>query len=339
LTSGPGEHEVGVARGDDVLGEAVDDADRVLQAVPARHLDDVALAESERTVLDHRRPPLDAPGGAVEALEHRLGAGVRAVDQAGRVEDRLGDRVGHVLVLRRERVDRRGDDDPLVRVEVLPDERLAGEDVGVGLLDVRLQEGPRLARKLVRGVDPDVAAPHDRDAGVADVRDQPGGLRVVEDDRVALAERLAQRLAGALQRCLVRRPLLVAERAAVALGAVQPVVDALRDREERGVAADHQPARVDADPLRVGEQRLQHLGHATAARGRVEVPDAPPVEDLPRAPGRLEDAVAVGLGEHAREALERQRADVDRLQMICHVAPIRRRCRPRRRSRRAGRRR
>jgi hypothetical protein len=63
--------------------------------------------------------------------------------------------------------------------------------------------------------------------------------------------------------------------ASVAGGAVEPVVDALGDREEGRIALDDQPARIDARASDVRQQRLQHLRHAAAGRGRVNVQHGP----------------------------------------------------------------
>ena len=48
-------------------------------------------------------------------------------------------------------------------------------------------------------------------------------------------------------------------------------MDPLGDREEGGVALDHQPARVDTGAARVGEKGLEHLGDAAAGCGRVDI--------------------------------------------------------------------
>ena len=55
--------------------------------------------------------------------------------------------------------------------------------------------------------------------------------------------------------------------------AVERVVEALRDVEERRVAFDDEPPHVDAAAAREREQRLEHLGDAAADGGRADVPD------------------------------------------------------------------
>jgi hypothetical protein len=59
---------------------------------------------------------------------------------------------------------------------------------------------------------------------------------------------------------------------------VQQVVQALGHPEELRVAVEHEPAVLDPGALAVGDQGLQHLRHATALRGRVDVPDHPVAE-------------------------------------------------------------
>jgi hypothetical protein len=219
----------------DVLDEAVDDAERILERVPARDLQDVGIAGPQPRVLDRRRLPLDLSGGSVLALERgrRLRVGV---DEPGGGEDRGDDLAGELLVLGGEGVDRRGDDVHALAVEVLPDELLAREQACVRLLHPLAQERPRLARDVVGRVEPDVAAPDHPRAGLLEPRHEARRLRIVQDDDVALADRLAELLGVRLERVEVGGALVVAERAAVALGAVQAVVDALGDLEEGPVA-------------------------------------------------------------------------------------------------------
>ena len=182
------------------------------------------------------------------------------------------------LVLRGEHVDRGRDHDDLVAVQPLPRERFAREHVGVGLGDVGLEERPGLAGELVRVVEPDVAAPDHRGALRLERVEHARRLRVVQDHHVALVHARRDLRDIARQHALVRAPGVVVERQAVALGAVQPVVDPLGDREELGRAVDHHPARVDAGAARVGDERAEQLDDPAAAGGRVDVPDDPAAE-------------------------------------------------------------
>ncbi len=294
----------------DVLDEAVDDPDRVLERVPARDLQDVGRRRAQGASPRSSRRALDPRLRPVLALELRLRVRL-GLDEPGGGEDRGDDLVGELLVLRGEGVDRRRDDVHALPLEVLPDELLAREQAGVGLLDPFAQEGPGLARGVVGRVEPDVAAPDHRRAGRLQARDQPGGLRVVQHDDVAVGDGVAERVAAGLERGEVGLALLVAERAAVALGAVQLVVEALGDLEEALVALDHRPASVDAGAARVGQQRGQHLGHAAAAGGRVDVPDHAAVEELRGLADRLLDLRVLLVGEDRREAVHAVLAGVD----------------------------
>ena len=94
--SGRRRRQMRVAVRRDVAGEAVDDARRVLQGIPARHLQDVALARQQRHVVLDQRP---APNAAVAG---RPGDEPRVAQDHGAL-----DRV-ELLVLGRERVDPNG---------------------------------------------------------------------------------------------------------------------------------------------------------------------------------------------------------------------------------------
>ncbi len=162
--------QVRVGMGGDVTREPVDHADGVLQRVPARHLQHVALARLQRPVLVDVRRARDHALAAVEAPERRRASVAAARADARRAQDRVDGPVAQVLVLGGERVDRRGDD-PLPAVgDAVPRELGAGEDDGLRGVDVRGEELPRLARQVVRMVDADVAAPDDDRAVLAQPR-------------------------------------------------------------------------------------------------------------------------------------------------------------------------
>ena len=114
-----------------------------------------------------------------------------------------------------------------------------------------------------------------------------------------------------LERVLVDLARRVVEVAAVALEAVEEVVDALGDLEEVGVALDHGPARVDAGALGVADQRQQQLHHAPALGGRAHVPDRALAEQLAGGADAVGELLErLGL-EHGLEALGRVRWDLD----------------------------
>ena len=105
--------------------------------------------------------------------------------------------------------------------------------------------------------------------------DETGGLRVVDVDHVAGLDELDELGGGLGQRRFVDLALGGPQRAAVAVGLVQVVVDPLCHPEELRVAGDGQPADVDTGTARIGEQRMEQLRHASPAGCRVDVPDHP----------------------------------------------------------------
>jgi hypothetical protein len=107
----------------DVLGEALDHAQRILEGVPARDLEDERVVPAERLVLHQLDLALHATLGPVVTLE-RDGSALGALDQPNSPKDRL-DALGlELLVLRCEDIDGRLDQEDAVAVEPLPDERV-----------------------------------------------------------------------------------------------------------------------------------------------------------------------------------------------------------------------
>jgi hypothetical protein len=158
-----------------------------------------------------------------------------------------------VLVLRREGVDGgRDDPDPLL-VETLPDELLAGEDVGVGVGHVGAQEIPGGAGQLAGPVDPDVAAPDHLDVGRNHLRHETGRLRVVDVDDVSRLDQRGELVRGLGQGPVIHVALLRPQRPTVSLRLMEAVVDSLRDPEKVGASRDRHPAHVHARSARVGE--------------------------------------------------------------------------------------
>ena len=113
---GAGVDQVRVGVRSDVVDEPFDHADRVLERVPARDLQDVALAGLQRPRLEHRRA-LDGPAGA--AVQRwktgRPSPPVRRPAATRMASDRLRREFG---VLGREDVDRRRDDRAPGRVQL-----------------------------------------------------------------------------------------------------------------------------------------------------------------------------------------------------------------------------
>ena len=260
-------------------GEALEDADRILEPVPARDLGENQVVEGQGLVLDDVRAAIDPCDGPVLAAEGRRLAAVRA--QPDPVEDRPHGSIVEILVLGREGIDRGGDVGDSVGIESIPLVARAREDPAVGGLDQRAQEVPCVPHPCVGAIGTDVAAPDHRHVGERrDPLAHAGRLRVVEVDDVTGLDQLGKGL-GVLPADLeVLGMLGLAQRRADAVGAVQAVVEALGDPEELGVAADDHPAHVGAGSARVGEQRVQQLGDAAADLGRVEMPDDTAVEQL-----------------------------------------------------------
>ena len=177
------------------------------------------------------------------------------------------------LVLGREGINRRRDHVSLRAVGPGGSEGAPREYERVDLLEVRAQERPGALGPLVGLVGSDVAAPDELRAGARHRGGETGRLRVVDQDDVVRTHEREQLVRIAAQSLLVVAPLRVAKGAAIPGRAVEPVVNALRDLEEAGVALDHEPADVEPRAASVGQQRLQHLGDAAARGGRVDVED------------------------------------------------------------------
>ena len=131
-------------------------------------------------------------------------------------------------------------------------------------------------------------------------------LRVVQDHDVAGAYRR-----GELGRVRPKHRLIVdvlglAEWIAIAVRAMEQVVQPLRDGKEPLVAVEDHPAGVDAGPADVRQQRFEHLGDAAAHRCRVDAHHRGSVQLLAEqlaAPTKGVDSIGVGQpGEHARIA-------------------------------------
>ena len=141
------------------------------------------------------------------------------------------------------------------------------------LVQVWLEEGPRLLGEAVGRVRPDVASPHDPHAVLEKVARQSRRLGIVQEHHVVPADSTVQRVHVGAEHLAVVLLFSGAERAVVTGGPVQPVVEALRDGEERRVAVDDHPARVDPETRPVADEEAQHLGDATAVRSGIDVPE------------------------------------------------------------------
>ena len=157
----------------DVLGEGANHAERILECVPARDLENDGRRGIHRTASEQLDLPVHTARRAVLALE-RGGSGLVGLEQhPARAEHSQHGRALEILVLRREDVDRRRDHGDSVAIEPLPGERLSREHVRVGVGDVWAQEVPCVVREVVRPVEADVAAPDGGRPGRAGGRSVP----------------------------------------------------------------------------------------------------------------------------------------------------------------------
>ena len=178
-----------------------------------------------------------------------------------------------------------------------------GEDERVGVLDQRSQEGPALVGQRRGGVATDVAPPDHLRAGVAELRHHSRGLRIVQHDDVAWTHHRHQVVDVRAQRLGEKGMLGVAQGAAVTRLPVQHVVHPLGDDEEVRGTRQHPPSGVDADPACVRKHGLQHLRHATAMSGGVDVPDDLAVEELTRLRRHGVEQVVALVGQQRGEAV------------------------------------
>lgn len=221
---------------------------------------------------------IDAPDAAVVAHEGGR-ARARPLEDADVREDRAHRRVVERLVLRGERVDVRREHVGAFAVQPRGGIRGAREDGDGDILQVRAEEGPAAVDLRVVAFIADVAAPGDVRAASEEVRDEAGRLRIVAYDHVALADERVHGDGVLLRHGVEDGALVGPERRAVAGRGAERVVDALGHAEEVGRSLEDEPADVDAEAADVAQDRAQHLGHAAAGRGGVDVPDGASAEE------------------------------------------------------------
>ena len=212
VTSGPASSRCGSSSAWTCSANAASDAQRVLEAVPARDLGHQRHVEAQRRA-PRRRAPRARPCPTLPSRRSKIArewwwwSAARPAARSTAVTD--GER--HRVVLGREGVDRGRDDRDLGGVEPLPGVARAREDVGVGALDVGDEEAPRLAREVVGHVEADVRAPDDRHARLDQRRDHArrsagrAGARRRAGRRAAPAARRARRRRARRRRAR-RRP-------------------------------------------------------------------------------------------------------------------------------------
>ena len=141
-------------------------------------------------------------------------------------------------------------------VERLRHELRHREDVGVVSLDILVEELPRLA---IVGGEVDVHAPDPARAPVVSQALHGRRLRVMHHHDVVLATDLLSEVLVVAQ--VVRQFVL---RDIEGRRALQRVVQALRQREERRLGHEHAPGHVEPEAFLERHDRAEQLGHATA---------------------------------------------------------------------------
>jgi len=296
-------------------GEAVHHPGRILEAVPAGDLDDeLGVGARDLALADDLAASPDLSLASVEPFEGRRGrlllAEARRRQQARAAEDRAHPNGLHVLVLRREGVDRGRYDCRHHPLAAGWHVRAPGEDHRIGPGHVGGEECPGGVGEFVALVGTDVAAPDDGAPGLDQVGDQTCRLRIVQEGDVVLA-RLSEHAGSVfLADPFEWGALGEAEPTAVADLAVHVVVEALGQREEVRRAGDRQPAHVDADAARQADPGPEHLRHSPARGGGVDVPYLAAVEQLGGASQAGFEALARLLVDHAEQPLQRERRDV-----------------------------
>ena len=267
------------ARRVDRPDESVQDADGILESIPTRNLD-------HKGRIDRRRRALAQDLGA--ALDERHGA-IRSRETARTVRRHAGNHsqmsqyaadrcVGHLLVLGRERIDGRRKNQTATVVQQVGKVGESRKDERVGLGEVGLEKRP--SELVFRRTDivTDVTAPNDPHSVTDQVRDQTGGLWIMQDGNVPRPDQRDQLAGVVVDHLLVHLTCLRIQIGPVTPLAVKRMVDTLGDAEEFRRATDHQPGRIHAQTPSVGQQAMEHLGHATPRGRAVDVPDRPTLE-------------------------------------------------------------
>ncbi len=196
----------------------------------------------------------------------------------------------HVLILRRECVDARAYDHGFAVIERRRHIFAAREHVAQRMLEIRRQKRPALIGLLRLLTAPDVTAPDDSRPVIDKVGRQPDRLRVMQDHQIAGTYQREQFRGIVPQGFLVNRARCAIQSGTVAILAMQGVMQSFCDAEELRAAVDHQPANRNLEAPAIAQYRGQHLRHAAAHRGRVDVPDNTAVDALENRFGSLAQA-------------------------------------------------
>ena len=108
----------------------------------------------------------------------------------------------------------------------------------------------------------------------------------MQHDDVVFAYKFDHRCDVSSERRLVVPTFRCAERASIARGAIQVIVNPLRDLKEPRVAFDDDPTGIHARAPRIREQCLEQLGDAPARRRRIHIQHGAAFQGRARRRGR-----------------------------------------------------
>ena len=180
--------------------------------------------------------------------------------------------LGEPFVLGRQRVDGRRDDADLCGIQPRRHVLAPGEDEGPAGPEVRTEDGPGLVRPPVGVSTPTWRPPHHQRPRPGEGWRHAGGLGIVEEHHVTGTHPVDEGVG------VGRGDLGVVGRLGRPSSPPSPGTPWMRlwirlvMAKKRGVALDHHPPGVDPGPDDVADQHLEHLGHAPAGGGGVDVP-------------------------------------------------------------------
>ena len=138
--------------------------------------------------------------------------------------------------------------------EPIPRVGEAREDELVRRLDIRTEEIPCLSDEVVGLVESDVTSPDDLRSGLFEGAAKRSGLRIVDENDVALFDQRRQLAGGLVANFFEDRVLRIAQRAPITSGSVKVIVQALGQTKEVGVPTDRDPPGVDPSAPRIGQE-------------------------------------------------------------------------------------
>jgi hypothetical protein len=156
-----------------------------------------------------------------------------------------------------------------------------------------------------------VAPPHDPDPVLSQGASETQCLRIMQDRHIALSDPVQQCDRVLCQHRFVVVRFTPTQSAVVPARPVQPIVEPLRYTEEGLVTLYHDPVIVDADPVRVPDDAVQHLCDATPGSRRTDIPHARPVEGSSCTARGTNELVRTLCPDQTKEALGRRACHPD----------------------------